>query len=319
MTAGRRLAFAAIAMLLAFVAVLSALLLADVYARHKFPLLNRHGYAGPIAGPKRPGEYRIVVLGGSTVLGYGYSPDWTKAFPAHLENALGSGYRVINLGFNNTGAYSEWRALQQYAYLKADLAILYEGYNNLNGVNVFDMRERSFVFRWTGYYPMLPIIVSEKAKAWRYGDARSGYLGKVLFKPSLTKRTGAAALEAAEEMSKALDRVGMPTAPHESDDRITAYCQYVALAIDEARRQHVDVMTVGQPRLNDWHAQQQAALHRMLQERYPSVPYVDLANTVDVKDRRLAWDGMHLTEEGNERIAQALADAVRRHRALPGH
>jgi lysophospholipase L1-like esterase len=316
----RRLAFIVAAIALSVGATFLTLLAADVYARHKYPLVNRHGYTGPIAGSKQPGEYRVVVLGGSTVFGYGYSPDWTKAFPAHLERALGSGFRVINLGFNNTGAYSMWRALQQYGYLEPDLAVLYEGYNNLNGENLFDMRERSFVFRWTGYYPMLPIIISEKAKALRYGDARSGYLGKVMFKPSLARRSGAAALEAVEQISKALDRVGMPTATTKPvDDRIATYCRQMATAIEEAQRQHIDVIVAGQPRLNDWHRQQQAALQAVLRERFPSVVYVDLAHTVDLTDRSLAWDGMHLTDEGNERIAQALVPIVRRRRLAAGH
>jgi len=314
----RRILFIAAAIALAVTATFVMLFAADVYVRHKYPLVNRNGYAGPVAGSKQPGEYRVVVLGGSTVFGYGYSPDWTKAFPAHLGRDLGPPYRVINLGFNNTGAYSMGRALVQYEYLKPDLAIMYEGYNDL-GVNTFDMREQSFLFRWTGYYPLLPIIVSEKAKAWRYGDARSGYLGKVMFKPSLLKRTGAATLEMAEQVSKALDRVGRPDATHPTENIIGAYLLHVSRAIREAQRQHIDVLVVGQPRLNIDHEQQQAALQKMLREQFPSVPYVSLAHTIDVKDHSIAWDGMHLTDEGNERIAQALVPIVRQRRALSLH
>jgi len=39
--------------------------------------------------------------------------------------------------------------------------------------------------------------------------------------------------------------------------------------------------------------------------------YVDLGRAVDLRDQSLCWDGMHLTEEGNRRIAAALSEPVR--------
>jgi len=35
-----------------------------------------------------------------------------------------------------------------------------------------------------------------------------------------------------------------------------------------------------------------------------------LGRTVDLRDKSLCWDGMHLTEEGNRRIAGALRQPV---------
>jgi lysophospholipase L1-like esterase len=52
----------------------------------------------------------------------------------------------------------------------------------------------------------------------------------------------------------------------------------------------------------------------MLQERFatdPLVQYLDLGSAVDLHDPTLAYDGMHMTPEGNQRIARRLADYLR--------
>lgn len=46
--------------------------------------------------------------------------------------------------------------------------------------------------------------------------------------------------------------------------------------------------------------------------RHPLVHYVNLGDVVDLKNPALAFDGMHLTPLGNERIADALAPVVAR-------
>src|SRR4051812_21414965 len=87
------------------------LLLIDIYLHGKFQRsagLNVWGYRGPVVSRKAPGEFRIVVLGGSTVFGYGVK--WDESFPAALERKLAARtprpFKVVNLGYNNEGAYS---------------------------------------------------------------------------------------------------------------------------------------------------------------------------------------------------------------------
>ena len=51
----------------------------------------------------------------------------------------------------------------------------------------------------------------------------------------------------------------------------------------------------------------------MLKQRFEGqahLRYLNLGRTVDLQDRSLCWDGMHLTEEGNRRIAEALIQPV---------
>jgi lysophospholipase L1-like esterase len=305
----RRLSFAVGAALLSGVVAVGGLFALDVWVRARFPIWNRHGYAGPILKAKQPGEYRIAALGGSTVQGYGVS--WPDAFPAQLERLLAPGVTVANLGFNNQGAYSYRLTLHHYAYLKPDLVLFYEGYNDL-APNTLDARGRSMIFRWTGYFPMLPVVAGEKAMVWRTDNLSAAYAGeKVRFTPNVARRTGASILETV----RALDHVGMeaPVAAGQQSP-VEAYLQNVQLGITAARNLGAAVVVAGQPRLNEFHGRQQQALREMLAASYPDVEYVDLAGVVDLHDPSLCSDGMHLTAEGNARIARALAAAIRARR-----
>jgi lysophospholipase L1-like esterase len=51
----------------------------------------------------------------------------------------------------------------------------------------------------------------------------------------------------------------------------------------------------------------------MLEARFSNqtrFAYLNLGRTVDLRDPALCWDGMHLTEEGNRRIAAAMVRPV---------
>ena len=140
MTRRKRFVFAAAAILVPCLALGGVLLAVDIHLHTKYQTsagFNIWGYRGPVAGRKQPGEYRIVVLGGSAA--YGYGVNWDQAIPALLEKRLaaiapaGRTFRVINLAYNNEGAYSFAFTLRDYAYLNYDLVFLYEGYNDLMG------------------------------------------------------------------------------------------------------------------------------------------------------------------------------------------
>jgi hypothetical protein len=64
--------------------------------------------------------------------------------------------RVINLGFNNEGAFAFLPTLQDFRYLDYDIVCLYEGYNDLpgdEGPNTAVFRHESPIFRLTGLFP----------------------------------------------------------------------------------------------------------------------------------------------------------------------
>jgi lysophospholipase L1-like esterase len=69
------------------------------------------------------------------------------------------------------------------------------------------------------------------------------------------------------------------------------------------------VLIVTEPYISDDHVEQQFELERLLRSRFAAesrLGYVNLGDTVDLRDPSLCWDGMHLTAEGNRRIAAAL-------------
>lgn len=349
MTRRRKAVFALLAMGLSVVSSLGVLLAADLYAHRKFQEsagLNIWGYRGPTVGRKQPGERRIVVLGESTAFGYGVH--WYEALPAVLERLLNQPagaapppfkVSVVNLAYNNEGVYSFRYTLADYEYLDHDTALFYSGYNDLkyyepkNQVsNLSVFRHTSWVFRLTGYFPMLPIVVREKAMAIRYGGLLDdAYWGKpTVFRPNLAQRSTAAALEAATRISDSLARQLDRAAPAASKGRLgdvaiadsaatecgnwAGYCgefyRAVKFALDRDKR----VLVVTQPYINQAHREQQRSMVEYLRKRIADptrLRFANLGPTLDLHDRTLAYDGIHLTVAGNLQIARNLVDTVR--------
>lgn len=336
------IAFAAITVLLSFGLMLMGLLVADLYLHHRAERsagLNRHGYRGPVAGRKQAGELRVVALGGSTMFGYGVT--WEEAIPQVLERQLqaaGRPARVINLAYNAEGAYAFARNLQDFDYLDYDVVVLYEGYNDLPGdlgPNTSVYRRSSAAFRLTGYFPILPLYLSEKAMMIRHGgDLNAGYAAKggekvtTVFKPSLAQRTSAGALDAVAAMTETLGnqlgRMSETEAPKLATasksgctDPWVNYCDSIQTAVELVLANGKSVVVVSQPRMagnsREIHARQQAMLAAMMERQYAGnsrVAWVDLSNAVDLTSPDLTFDAMHLKPAGNEVIAQALVAPV---------
>jgi hypothetical protein len=340
----RRLCFALGAVVLGFGLAVAALFAADLMLHRRAERsagLNLWGYRGPIVPRTHDGQPRIAVLGGSTVFGYGVT--WDEALPASLERVLngsdtGRRWSVVNLGYNNEGAYSFRFTLEDFGYLTPDLVVLYEGYNDLPGdyhPNRALFRHGSPVFALTGYMPILPLVFNEKALALRHGgnlDAAYADVdgrGTVVFRPNLASRATASTLEAVMKFEESIEsplRRLSNTPPGDGDDAISGgcdrpwhrYCESVALAVDYALSHHQQVIVAGQPRLmggqlSRRHEDQQRALAEMLRRRYEGnrrVRYVDLAYAVDLSDRRTAPDGMHLKGRANRGLAEALVAPI---------
>jgi hypothetical protein len=321
-----------------------ALLAVDVRLHTKYQTtagFNIWGYRGPAAGRKRRGEYRVVVLGGSAAFGYGVN--WNQSIPALLEQRLeavapaGRTFTVINLAYNNEGAYSFAFTLRDYAYLNYDLACLYEGYNDLmgdpNGPNVSIFRHESPVFRLTGYLPIFPIVFKEKAAAMLSGgDASALYRmtqEKTVFRPDLATQAAAGLLRTTAEMGQSLERQLGKASP-EPLHRIgpvdatgckypwAQYCHTVAEGVRAALAGNRQVMFISQPYeigefLRPRHQEQQHEAAAMLDRTFGSdhrVKYVNLGDTVDLADPTLSYDRMHLTTPGNQLIADRLVRPI---------
>lgn len=322
----RYFALAALTVAITVTAMLLVLLAIDVYLHRKYQntaSVNIWGYRGPTVGRKSPDEIRVVVLGGSTAFGYG--PQWDGAFPYFLEqrlNRLGRGrYSVVNLAYNNEGAYSMRYTLEDYTYLDYDIAILYEGYNDLGPVPRYQVfRRESAIFRLTGYLPIFPMVFTEKAYVMlRGGDITGGYGGeKTVFRPGLATATTAKAIETAAETAKSLERqLGRLTKDPATAFTVTPtvdcppyfrhYCGSMYDAIKWARSHGTGVLVGTQPFVSDIHLEQQTAFVAFLQKHFSNdqyVRHVNLGRAIDLaKSRDIAYDGVHLTPEGNDLIA----------------
>jgi len=337
LSVGKRIAFAAVVVVAALLVPAAALIGIDVYLHGKYATtggFNVWGYRGPVAGRKRAGEYRVAFLGGSTVFGYGVK--WTEAIPAMLEDRLQkSGVRpfsVVNLGYNNEGAYSMRFTLQDYAYLDYDLVCLYEGYNDVNGDNFSVFRHDSPVFRLTSYLPIFPIVLREKAAALLHGGdigALYRHEGKTVFRASIAQRAAAGVLDATAAVGESLERRLDPVTARPSR-RLAAdlatgcaepsqhYCEAMFVAVDYALRAGKQVIVITQPYGTGVvpaarHRIQQRELAAMIARKFGAsgrVKYVNLGDGVNLDDPLLSFDHMHLTAEGNRRIGTALVEPV---------
>lgn len=257
----------------------------------------------------------MAILGGSTTWGFGLRAG--QDFPALLQSELNQvqaafPIKVVNLGFNGDGAYSFKYTLRDYDYLECDAVVLYSGYNDLSGPNFYVFRHRSPVFGWTGYLPLLPELTVDKLSVW--AQQLRGGNEKVVFQPPDLSRNSPdpfpkPAGTAKDSNQKSAEPPSVVTIPPEWQ----FYCEQVSEAVQLALQKGRRVLLVTEPYINDQHVAQQKALEAMIQVRFPNqthLQYLNLGRTVDLRDKSLCWDGMHLTEEGNRRIANALRQPV---------
>jgi lysophospholipase L1-like esterase len=340
-TRTRKVVFATIVFALAVVGTVAALLAVDIYLHYRVQRLdlNVWGYRGPAAGRKKPGEVRVATLGGSTVFGYGVP--WNESWPHYLEQRINSlrtrgvPATVVNLGVPRDSATTFVATIKDYDYLSPDLLVLYEGYNDLEShdsakgskgsvANYLAWRHQSPIFRWTGYLPILPLVLTEKASSLLHGgDVNAAYDSRdIVFRPNLATRVTAGALKATADIEVELERrfgrltdgeAAASTAYDASCGRWSEYCGAVREAIREARRRGQRVIVVTQPYLSDLHVDQQRALEASLRRDFGAdsgVRYANLGRRVDLHDPNLAYDGIHLTAAGNQRVAAMLAPTV---------
>ena len=336
MTRRRKIVFVILSVVMSFIGATAVLLALDLYVHAKFTDYagtNIWGYRGPVVGTKQAGEHRIVVVGGSTAFGTGVTP--TEAFPAVLEELLNQGrdltdgkVSVVNLGYNNEGAHSFRFTLKDYEYLDYDAVLFYSGYNNLSDLNTSVFRHNSPVFRLTGYLPLLPVVMQEKALSLRYGgDLEAAYLAeKTVFKPNLADRAAATALETATSISDSLERQLTERLP-ESESVFTdlgeeapscsywrRYCGEMVEAVRYVLDRDKLALVVTQPYRSERHREQQTLLSAFLREQFKGAANLHFANlgpTLNVFDPEMAGDSLHLTPLGNRLLAQHLVGRIR--------
>ena len=186
-------------------------------------------------------------------------------------------------------------------------------------------RHESPIFTLTGYMPIFPLIFSEKAMMLRYGgDLEAAYWGeRTVFTPNPADRISATALETAVRVTQSLeqqlgrltttDPLNFVATTATCDVDWQAYCEQVALAVDQVIEEGKRVLVVTQPYMTDGHVDQQANLIAMLDRSYGNngnVRHLNLGEVLSLDDLTYAWDGMHLTAAGNDLVATRLVSPV---------
>ena len=233
---------------------------------------------------------------------------------------------MVNLGYNNEGAHSFRFTLKDYEYLDYDAVLFYSGYNNLSDLNTSVFRHNSPVFRLTGYLPLLPVVMREKALSLRHGgDVNAADLSeKTVFKLNLVDRAAATALETATSISDSLERQLTERLPESvftdlgqmapSCSHWRKYCGEMAEAVKFVLDRDKLALVVTQPYRSERHRQQQTLLSAFLREQFRGAPKLHFANlgpTLNLFDPEQTWDSMHLTPSGNRQLAQHLVERVR--------
>lgn len=257
--------------------------------------LNRWGYRGPIVRHRQPGEQRMVFVGGSAAFGLGARFDETvpKYLERNLQQRFRLGFRaipvtVVNLAVVADDAASFRRTLSDYNYIDYDIVCFYDGYNSLgSALDEEGWRRRSAIYRQSGYLPILPFVIT--------GASPIGRPRPLAAVPAVARVSTTAA--STSTCGPTWER----------------YCEAMRTAVGGVIDSGRTAIVVTPPIVSPAHGDQQRALAADLLARFgdrPTFRYLDFGSTVDLRDRDLSTDGVHLTARGNDRIADSLTGPV---------
>lgn len=271
---------------------------------------NSEGYRGIKKKEKKEGFERIVTVGGSTTFGYGttYLHAWPHLIEEKfLENSLKAD--VVNLGQLSQGIWAIKRDLLHYDYLDYDYVIFYSGYNdsNPNILNKSSARHYDLFFKLFGYLPILDTYIYEKMILIFYGDLEKFYSDK---------------LKDTEAVSFSLDKENNPVrkknqkknnvnsnlavenkAPFQ--DYINEYNETFRFLLNKNKK----IIFIHQPKLENYNFIQREKINELL-SGYPEIIQLDYTNLIDLSDKKISLDYMHLTIEGNTRLANKLFEDI---------
>jgi len=282
--------------------------------------INSLGFRGPDFSPEKPpGVFRVVCLGESSTFGF-HNPD-TGTYPFLLETLLrarGGPLRVevINAGFPyyNTGSILSLLASEVLAY-SPDVVTLYAAYNDAGWPlsvgagtrTLLWLQERSLAWlllrqhvatdgrvaaaaRWVQGH--LPWRLDEAGLERHLGLVAARYRRNVTRIVAIARGRGARVVLVKQPMRGRRDRLHLT---YDQEYRLVRARFRQRGAVSPA-----DFQLIVHHRLIE-------ELERIAAEE--RLPLVDNIAIVDADPRRLATY-VHLTEEGNLRLAEALRDAI---------
>ncbi len=262
---------------------------------------NYKGYRGEIVSPDDPTI--IACFGGSTTYGYGVKKD--KTWPYFLEELLkkeGLNISVVNLGANGQGIYGISHDLKLYDYLNYDIAILFNGYNDMMPelLQRNNLRGNDLLFRIFGYKQVIWPFIKERIFSIK------GNKGHIEFDQNKIKEDNE--YDQVARYFNALDTAarGMVS---KSEVPYKGYMKYLEASLGYLTSMEKEVLFVCPPGIS--HTLQQQEVKRFLNKDDRQVSYFDIGPFVDLSNHKLCLDGLHLTPEGNYAIAKKLTPLIK--------
>lgn len=306
----------------------------DLYLHNKYESsfgLNTKGYRGEILADKALNEFRIAAIGGSTTFGYGVN---TKdSWPFFLEKNLNSSkqfpgrknrYTVANLGYNNEGAFAYNFNLNAFEGLDFDAVIFFTGVNDLGEKNHTVFRNNP-IFNAFGYFPILPIVLFEKAKIFEtQGALEDAYLGENRSNSNFLKQKLSEFMLALLNIyNKLPDKEVLDYKDIELNQNYNSqiaddncgnmwreYCKNLLVAITKAHKIGMKVFVFSEPSRGANVNSQKNAVKRLIEEVNSkgdkSIYWIDYTELLNLENKEISFDKMHLTTIGNRLLAKQM-------------
>lgn len=244
---------------------------------------------------------KIACFGGSTT--YGYPVHFEETWPFELQNILrNKNYPVdiINFGVNSQGIYGINYDVKEYMNYEWDIAIIYNGYNDFDPTvnNQYSFGESDFIFNLTGYKFIIPHYINDKLSAYLNSQKST----KVLFEKSVSNSDLRSKII---NKYKLYDSLAINWKKSHQEAPYQAYMSTLQATFDELLKQEKKVFMVAPPGLGNTVLHK--GIQKMIQEKYQSIKYINASNFINLKDKELCLDGMHLSAKGNKTIANKLA------------
>lgn len=317
------LIFISIFIFISLVIAIVSLLTIDLYVHHKLEKqqgYNYRGYRGRVLSAKEKDEYRIACFGGSIVYGYYINNEdtWPYLLEKEFEKEKAK-ISVANLGFNGQGIYGIYHDITYYDYLDYDLAIIYNAGIDQDPSNMplANGRGGDYIFEKFGYKLILPIYLYEKSLILKYGikNLEKVYSGngdeKQASKDNPIKFQLGASLNQMREVYLAINKKFASfeeQAAQMNKKNLKPYEQYIEYLIktfDRLLQKNKKIIYICGLDKGMADSLQQKLVRKLINERYLNkVKYIDLSPIIDIKNKSFAFDGMHLSREGNEIIAK---------------
>lgn len=305
-------------------------LLIDLHYHKKYMYkwgLNYKGYRGKVVAKKEKNELRIVMLGGSTVFGYGVK--YNETLSAYLEQELQKYFKsigsdkkvsVINLGYNSEGVYAYYFNLIDFYYLNYDYVIIYTGYNDLGIGNTMVYRHSNFIFRYFGYMPIFPYLAREKIaaiqsnyykKKYKSDNERINFGNRNMRVTATDISRKLVIYNNLDEIIKRLRTIKDLdfNIDNLKTDKWSWVKFYMKKSIDFLLSKNKKIIIINQPYLNNDHIEQEKSLSNFFKKEYGTnnnFYYLNLGNVMNLNSELVTFDGMHLKAKSTQEMAAVI-------------